>query len=189
MTEISSTEIFLNHRQYIRFNDLFAESCFEILGFTNLAIPIDIKETSDATINNYINDKLMKQIYFAYNRLFYDYQKLSQCINKQVLIIFDSHKNMCVISIDPTLRKDAPNIFNNIVLNTDVYLFIEGTNLQTEINEYNKINNMKIDLIIYKNFKTINADIYKKDYNRLTNDEYVLFNKEFDQNKSQLTYD
>ena len=37
LKEISSTEIFLNHRQYIRFNDLFAESCFEILGY-NLSV-------------------------------------------------------------------------------------------------------------------------------------------------------
>ena len=68
------------------------------------------------TIDNYINDKLMKQIYFAYNRLFYDYQKLSRCIKKQVLIIFDSYKNLCVISIDPTLKKDSPNIFNKILV-------------------------------------------------------------------------
>ena len=189
LTEISSTEIFLNHRQFIRLNNLFAESCFEILGYTNLAIPLDMKETSETTIDNYINEKLMKQIYFAYNRLFYDYQKLSRCIKKQVLIIFDSDTNMCVISIDPTLRKDAPNIFNKIILNTDVYLFVTRSNLQSAINEYNRINDMKIDLIIYKSFKTTNENIYKKDYNQLTNEEYGLFKKEFDENKSKLTYD
>ena len=105
----------------------------------------------------------MKQIYFAYNRLFYDYQNVSRCIKIQVLIILNFDNNMCVISIDPTLRKDAPNIFNKIVLNTYVYLFEMGSNLQTEINEHNRINDMKIDLIIYKNFKTTNENIYKKD--------------------------
>ena len=127
LTEFGSTEIFLNHRQYIDIIDLFPESCFEIVGNTNLSIPIDLKESSN--INYYINNKLAKHIYFSYNRLFNDYKILSGCIKKQVFIIFNSDKNMCVISIDPTLRKDPPDLFKGIDINTDVYFFGTGNSL------------------------------------------------------------
>ena len=69
----------------------------------------------------HLNNKLTKLIYFSHNLLFYDYNKLSGSIKKKVLIIFNFDKNLCVISIDPSLRKDAPDVFKGIDLNTDAY--------------------------------------------------------------------
>ena len=118
---------FLNHRHYIDIIDLFPESCFEILGYTNLSVLIELKDSEK--INKYINNKFTKYVYFSYNRLFYYYKKLSGCVKKQVLIIFNFKKIKCVISIDPLLRKDALSVFDKIGPNTDEYLFFTGNEL------------------------------------------------------------
>ena len=44
---------------------------------------------------------------------------------------------MCVIS---ALRNYAKEVFSNIQMDTDIYLFSVGTDLQVKINEYNRNN-------------------------------------------------
>ena len=69
-------------------------------------------------------------------------------------------------------------MFDNIGPNFDVYLFSIGTDLQIKINEYNNKN--QIDLFIFHSFYTQYPEIYKKDFNQLTDEEYSKLNKEYE---------
>ena len=105
--------------------EIFPESLYPTLGYTNITTPIE--SINEGDIDNIVNEKLMKRIYFSFNRLYYNFANIKTLYNRQVVIRFNFTANLCVI-------------FDR---------FNEGNKLHTNIDQYNNNNNTEINLYSY----------------------------------------
>ena len=109
LTEFSSTSSLIQHRHYLNIEEIFPESLYHTLGYTNITIPIEYKNEG-----NIVNHALIKRLFFSFNRLYYNFPNIQKLNDNYVVIIFNFTANLCFISFNPSLKekiKDLLQVF------------------------------------------------------------------------------